>query len=91
MHLKAPSEGGSQIWQCQECLVLLLGQRESSRAQAMDTALLAGLQGNEMFVCFCFSSEVHNSLKSLQGVLLFTDSESGKNHLAFFFLIAWIK
>lgn len=49
--MKGPSEGGSQVWECQGCLELLLWQRESSRAQAMDTALLAGLQGNEMLVC----------------------------------------
>lgn len=33
----------------------------------------------------CFSSQVHSSLRSLQRVLLYTDSESGKNYLVCFF------
>lgn len=50
IHFKVPSEGGSQAGECQQCLVQLLRQR-SSRARAMDTALVAGLQGNEMYMC----------------------------------------
>lgn len=54
IRFKVSCEGNSQVWDCQVCLVQLLGQRESSRAQAMDTALAAGLQGKEVFVCFAF-------------------------------------
>lgn len=54
IHLTVPSEGDSQVWECQMCLVQLLGQRESSRAQHMDPALVAGLQGNELYLCFAF-------------------------------------
>lgn len=42
---------------------------------------------------FCFSSEVRNSLLSLQRVLLFTNSGSGKNYPLFFWMqwIIWVR
>lgn len=78
-HFKVPCEGESQVWECQACWPE--GEQGGSghgHCSACRAARKCSVR------VFCFSSEVQNSLRSLQGALLFTDSESEKNYTVFF-------